>query len=422
MVGRLSALLALLATVLLVPTTPAASVGTTHADIAYHSWADPAAWRTGVTDGVVPAGRDRLAFGHAIGQIRYADPFGHPPRRYEYGRWTSPFVAPGFGLTELVASWTADTPAGSWLQVQLRGHAEDGHRTGWYVLGRWASGDGDVHRTSVPDQADADGDIAVDTFFAASSLRDYQLRVTLYRAVGSGARPELRSVGAFASALPSDSDVPTGAPGVGRGIELDVPAYSQNVHVGEYPEYDGGGEAWCSPTATEMVTEYWGQYPSAEQLSWVDPSYDDPSVDVAARGTFDYSYDGAGNWPFNVAYAATYGLTGQVTQLRSLAEAKRFIAAGIPLITSVSFDASELDGAGYSTSGHLMVIVGFTPDGDVIANDPASPDNAAVRHVYRRDQFADVWLPTSRSGGIVYVIRPVDVPLPAHVPGLPANW
>ncbi len=34
-----------------------------------------------------------------------------------------------------------------------------------------------------------------------------------------------------------------------------------------------------------------------------------------------------------------------------------------------------------------MVVRGFKADGSVIANDPASPNNAAVRHVYQRDQF-----------------------------------
>jgi hypothetical protein len=40
----------------------------------------------------------------------------------------------------------------------------------------------------------------------------------------------------------------------------------------------------------------------------------------------------------------------------------------------------------------------------VIANDPASPSDARVRHVYRRDQFERDWL--NASNGIVYVIKP----------------
>ena len=44
---------------------------------------------------------------------------------------------------------------------------------------------------------------------------------------------------------------------------------------------------------------------------------------------------------------------------RKMTDAERFIKAGIPLVVSIHFDSSELDGAGYSTDGHLMVIRGF---------------------------------------------------------------
>ena len=202
-----------------------------------------------------------------------------------------------------------------------------------------------------------------------------------------------------------------------------MPRYSQNVHSGHYPEYDGGGEAWCSPTSTEMVVEYWGRKPSAADTSWVDPTYPDPTVNHAARMTYDYAYDGAGNWPFNTAYAASFpGLEGRVTRLHSLDELERFIAAGIPVVTSQSFLASELDGANYGTSGHLFVVVGFTADGDVIVNDPASSSNDVVRNVYKRAQFEQIWLRTKRtnasggvsggSGGIAYLIKPTRSPGP----------
>src|SRR5256886_9727826 len=52
----------------------------------------------------------------------------------------------------------------------------------------------------------------------------------------------------------------------------------------------------------------------------------------------------------------TLGLSGHITRLHSLAELEQYIKAGIPVVTSQSFRADELDGAGYGTSGHLMVI------------------------------------------------------------------
>jgi hypothetical protein len=174
-----------------------------------------------------------------------------------------------------------------------------------------------------------------------------------------------------------------------------------------------------------MVLRYFRpDSPPASDYAWVtdqQPGEPDPYVDYAARHTFDYQYDGAGNWPFNTAYAARFDLEGFVTRLRSLAEAERLVRAGIPVVVSMSFKQSELDGAGYGTNGHLLTIVGFEADGDPVVNDPAShlvPSNDAVRVVYDRDQFESAWI--GSTGGISYVIHPEDVPLPTAP--AQANW
>ena len=377
----------------------------------FHAWQGDEL-RGGTADGVVVRGPG-LVIDQPVGTAG----------GYEYATWTSPRRDQGFGATQLIASWNADTPAGTWIEARMRGWTAAGAQTGWYVMGRWASGDGDIQRTSVAGQSDSAGQVDVDTFETATgvTLTGYQLQVALYRKPG-GASPTVSLLGAMTSYVPDRFTVPTSAPGGAEGVELPVPRYSQDVHKGQYPQYDGGGEAWCSPTSTEMVVEYWGRHPSAAQLSWVDPRYADPSVDVAARGTYDYSYQGTGNWPFNAAYAASYGLTAHITRLGSLAELEHYVRLGIPVVTSQSFRADELTGAGYSTSGHLMVVVGFTPTGDVIANDPASPADPQVRHVYQRAQFETVWLRTERhlanggigggSGGVVYLITPPGWPLP----------
>ena len=103
---------------------------------------------------------------------------------------------------------------------------------------------------------------------------------------------------------------------------LDVPTYSQEMHIGDYAQWDGGGEAWCSPTSTSMVVGYSAARPEPGRLRLGDhrpPRAPTRWVDYAARHTFDYAYDGAGNWPFNTAYAARFGLEGFVTRLRDLA-------------------------------------------------------------------------------------------------------
>jgi hypothetical protein len=89
-------------------------------------------------------------------------------------------------------------------------------------------------------------------------------------------------------------------------------------------------------------------------------------------------------------------------------------------VASVSFSSGQLSGAPISaTNGHLLVIVGFTPSGDVVVNDPAASTDSGVRRTYDRGQFEDAWLkryPSGSSlrgsGGMVYVIYDDAHPLP----------
>ena len=396
------------------------------APVDYHAWSSYPDWLFGVHSGTVPVPGTRpgVRIARATGTLDYTDPHTGLTATWESASWTSPVRQVPHPASELVSSWNAHTPAGTWIQVELLGTYTDGTATPAYVMGRWTAGDGDedIRRTSVDDQTDGTSSIYTDTFAvddttAGKLLASYQLRVTLFRKPGSTLTPTVWRLGAFASNIPDRFTVPTSVPSLNGAVELPVPAYSQDIHKGQYPQYDNGGEAWCSPTSSTMVIEYWGRGPSAADLAWVDPSYQDPQVDQGARYTYDYQYEGCGNWPFNAAYAATYkDLQGVVTQLHSLNDVERLVKAGIPVITSQSFLASELDGAGYSTSGHLMCLIGFTAEGDVIANDPASSDDAAVRNIYKRGQFETVWLRTKRitasgrigsgSGGVCYLYFP----------------
>jgi hypothetical protein len=94
-------------------------------------------------------------------------------------------------------------------------------------------------------------------------------------------------------------------------------------------------------------------------------------------------------------------MNGFVTRLRSLAEAERFIANGIPSsrrsTESCPLPVQEDQRA-------PLVIRGFTATGDVITNDPRySP--TPTRSGVRTRRFEKVWL--EGSAGIVYVIYPM---------------
>ncbi|KUN01939.1 hypothetical protein AQI95_27975 [Streptomyces yokosukanensis] len=390
--------------------------------IDYHAWTTYREWRLGAAQGVraVSGARPGLVIGTPVGRSDYTDPHTGTTATWEYATWTGPAHRLAVPATEVVASWNAHTPDGTWLQVELRGTYSDGTETPWYVMGRWAAGDQDIRRTSVDGQKDGKSAVWTDTFAiddASTGLRltSYCLRLTLYRKPGTRLTPTVWRLGAMGSDVPDRFTVPASTPGLAQ--ELSVPRYSQEIHKGQYPQYDNGGEAWCSPTSSQMIIEYWGGRLTPEQLSWVDPSYADPQVDNAARFTYDYQYEGCGNWPFNAAYAATFhGLQGVVTRLDSLTDLETLVAAGIPAITSQSFLKTELTGAGYGTAGHLMTVTGFTAEGDVIAGDPASPGDDAVRRIYLRREFENIWLRTKRynasgqvvsgTGGVCYLYFP----------------
>ncbi|MEV5764144.1 peptidase C39 family protein [Micromonospora sp. NPDC052213] len=421
-------------------------------DVAYRGFRLPDDADRGVLAGLraVPGG---LELADPVDRLDHTDADGRT-RRYVAGSWTSPPVPAGFAVRDVVPSWTGQTPGGCWLRVELRGWHDDAPATGWYVLADWAADDETFRRTSVPGQRDADARVDTDTLLVTgATVTGWQARVTLLRPADgeTGGTPVLRTVGAVASApraeaaatrpaaggppsvaAPSGADArpagvapaPAAAPGAARttpaawGTVLDVPRYSQRLHAGAHPQWGGGGDSWCSPTCTSMVLAFWDAAPAPDRYAWVTPAGPRPVVVHAARHCYDHAYAGAGNWPFNTAYAGLHGVDAFVTRLRSLAEAEAFVAAGIPLIVSAAFTAGQVPGLDYDTAGHLLVLVGFTDTGAPVLNDPYAPDDDGVRRTVDRDRFEAAW--QAGSGGVAYVLRPPGVPLPP-APDQP-NW
>jgi hypothetical protein len=170
-------------------------------------------------------------------------------------------------------------------------------------------------------------------------------------------------------------------PYAGSARILDVPARSQYAVEGE--------RGWCSAASLSMINAYYG----------ID--YDVPAT---ARAIFDRSYDGTGNWSFNVAFSGSLGLRAAVVYLRSLDHAQRLIERGIPVAISYSWKGGELPGAPIDHSGgHLVVLCGFAENGDCAVNDPAAPK---VRVVYPRGAIERIW---QRNGGVAYAVAPAGL-------------
>jgi len=302
---------------------------------------------------------------------------------FEWGTWTSAELAPGVAFDGLVPSWNVVTPAGTWVKLEAQARV-GGEWSGWFDFGVWASGRTDVDRASAASSSNRFGEVWTDTLFLDQPADAARLRLTLY-STGS-ASPTVSRV-AFAVA-DTGADARRAPGGEAWGIALDVPDRSQMV-------FEDGGEVWCSPTSTSMVMAYHAQEAGREE--W------DRPVPEVVDGVWDDAYDGGGNWPFNVAYAASLGLAGEVGWFDSLAALEPWIAAGVPVVLSAAWDAGDIDGAAISsTNGHLLVLRGFDADGDALVNDPAGRDDTHVSLTYRRDQLEDAWL--GGSGGVVYLI------------------
>ncbi|OLC57232.1 MAG: hypothetical protein AUH85_03755 [Chloroflexi bacterium 13_1_40CM_4_68_4] len=288
---------------------------------------------------------------------------------------------------DVVPSWTARTPPGTWIETRLRVSFVK-RWTRWYSLGVWAEREDPVARHSVPRQHDEDAEVVTDTLCLSVAAQTLQVELALFTLA-----PDVVPVVTSLTLTTSMADAPRSfrTERAAWGRVLEVPPRSQMSYR------EGGGDAWCSPTSVAMVLAYHGV---------------EVGVPEAAAETYDWSYGGSGNWPFNTAYAARFGLDAFVARFRSLLEVERSIVSGIPIVASYAWKEGELQGAPLpSVDGHLGVIVGFDERGDPIVNDPAGATDDAVRRTYARWEFERQWL--TRSRGAVYVIRPRAIKPPA---------
>jgi len=263
--------------------------------------------------------------------------------------------------TRAIVSWNTAEPVDA-LEVTV--HARDGRRSKPlpYVAfenGRRASLDGfDEVAAIETDVVRAPGEIV------ALEVRSH--------------RPLAR----VAASTPPTESPRTAPPAAAAQRELDVPEQSQ--YVAEFPAERG----WCTPASVAMLIGAWGRAAGVAEV---------------AAGVFDRGYNGTGNWTFATAYAGALGLAGAAAYLRDLANLEAFVAAGLPVAVSVSWQGDALPGAPLDASeGHIVVVRGFDASGDVIVNDPAQPK---VRHTYERAAFARCWLD---HGGVALLVAPPE--------------
>ncbi|MEZ0324419.1 MAG: C39 family peptidase [Fimbriimonas sp.] len=298
-------------------------------------------------------------------------------------------INPGVVFDEVIPSWNVENGENASLKIEIRASG-----TKWYTLAVWSLDHERSPRVSVKDQKDELGRVLTDTMRFTPAVSSVDVRATL-SSLGEGPVPRLKLL------TLSFSDGQLSPSGSERssawGKMIEVPQRAQG-------NYENGG-VLCSPTCVSMLLWHYSNVLAKPELN-----QDVPEVQ---KRVWDSVYDGAGNWPFNAAYAGSFkGLRSYIARLGSIGDAEKWIDAGYPLICSAPLDllrGKERDG----NSGHLVVLVGFTNDGDPVFNDPAKKDE--VRRVYKRADFDRAWSTSRRT---VYVVLPEGAKPPSGSSGL----
>lgn len=292
----------------------------------------------------------------------------------------------------MVASWGADTPKGTWIEVSARAYVD--MKKGWTEWLSWGKWSDSVKRGSVSGECDL-AYMDTDTFTISGkdgeTASKIQLKVTLH-ANADGVSPTVRQLGVtYKNTLEGQYITPVY---YGETVELpekvllDTPAYSQMVR-----EQSIAGSMCSATTICTMLNDR-GEDTLPEEIALID---------------YDSDYDGFGNWAFSVAAAGSYGYDVYI-QYADLDIVRQELAHGYSVGINVKYSSSSNgqypyleNGAAGSTGGHLITITGYeTIDGVdyFYSSDSAAGSDAGCLRRYRADQLDAAW-----SAKVAYIIH-----------------
>lgn len=305
----------------------------------------------------------------------------------------SPEIKSPIPWNQLIVSWNADAPAGTFLKVEASAILP-GHATKFYTLGDWSPDNQIFPRTSVRGQKDTDGQVDTDTLTLKHPAGAVRIRLTL------GGTNDLLPTLKFLGLSFSNTKIPPAVRPPNRAAWGKVVQTPERSQFG-YP----GASGWCSPASLSMVLARWAEVLDEPEMNLTVPQ-------VASK-VYDHAYGGTGNWPFNTAFAGSFpGMRSYVTRLDDISEVEDWIADGIPVILSTRWDWLK-PGRPLDDDGHLIVCLGLTKDGDVIVNDPAAhwERGDSVRCIYKRANVIHSW---AKSHNTVYLVYPEKESIPAN--------
>jgi hypothetical protein len=291
---------------------------------------------------------------------------------------TSREFTPRISWNELIVSWNADMPKDSYLRVEARAVSPD-RATKYFIMSLWSSNPAKYPRECVKRQKDADGDVETDTLVLQQLAPRFQIRLTL-----GGDTKQLPKIRFLGFHVLDNTAKPTPLPPNRAAWGRTLPVLERSQMAYE------GGDVWCSPTTISMMLDFWSQ-----KLHRPDLARDVPEI---VKGVYDRAWGGTGNWVLNTAYAGSFpGMRAYTTRMSDVAELEDWVAHGMPVGLSLCYN--RLRGKSRDPSGHLVVCVGFTKDGDPVINDPGTSKN--VRKVFPRANLVDAWTYSKNAAYII---------------------
>jgi hypothetical protein len=268
-------------------------------------------------------------------------------------------VPPSRGM---ILSWNADMP--SWSGMSVRASVRlNSEWTDWTPIGE----SGTVYPAPHPP-----GPIHRDADTVSWDGSADAVRLSVRRTANHNAElPEFHRI--VISLQPCDPPGPviSEAPDA-TGFIQDVPFRSQ---MNEEPAV---AERICGPTSLGMALESIGT---------------DLPTRLLATHAYDAQRDLYGNWAHLAAVAGANGAVAWVQRFTSLREVEERLLGGYAAILSIAYEQGDLTGSPIPrTSGHLVVLRGWTASGDPICNDPRFDSTAGDGVVYQRSEFERCWL------------------------------
>lgn len=276
-----------------------------------------------------------------------------------------------FPFNQGLPSWNGTAPdAASSFKIQMR-FPSGGGWSPWLTVGYWKANIWSSYGAT----SYAGGYVDVDYVKLNSYASSWQFKIIMTRTSIAQPSPSVHKLSFFVS----DSRTTTS-----QDFNLilnDRPAaiFIPTQFIYQYAVDPQIGSSICSPTSVAMILH---SYDIA-----VDPYQ-------FALDTHDPHFDMFGVWPRVVQNASEYGLGGAVTRYRSWSQARDVLGSGGRISMSVGPPLY---------TGHLMMLAGFTSEGDPLVHDPAQSDGYSYH--FSKSDLSYSWFD---KGGIAYTFYPAD--------------